>query len=230
MTLALRHRRLWQYGTLPRAAAMLASAAAWLGPVVRDIPAVRDQLERTPRGQASNRRAAAVALGLLGDLEVTQHPAIALDDPMDVVAIALAVVGATLMPPMGLDARVFDHGGRLAIRHGEMLDTIRSLETRIRESSTGERAAALHVAAAVQRIWAERWFEESDHAGPGRQGGRGCKRSVEFLSCRAVLPVRRCRRWVALRVAFAPFLGSTLRGTSNRVMKKWRMDVIFASR
>lgn len=148
---------------LPRAAAMLASAAAWLGPVVRDVPAVRDQLDRTPAGQASLRRAALVSLGLLGDLEVAHHPAIRLDDPLDVSAAALAVVCASLMPPMGIDAWTYDQSGRQAIRHGEMLDAIRSLETRIRESSTGERAAALHVVAlAVQRIRAERWFEVID--------------------------------------------------------------------
>ena len=148
---------------LPQAAALLASAAACLGPVIRDIPAVRDQLARTPAGQASHRRAAVVALGLLGDVEGVQDTEIVLDDPLDVAAAALAVVCAHLMPPMGLDARDFDQGGRQAIRHGEMLDAIRSLETRIRESSTSERAAALHVAGvAVQRVRAERWFEVVD--------------------------------------------------------------------
>ncbi|MCO4099745.1 hypothetical protein [Gemmatimonas sp.] len=148
---------------LPRAAAILASAAAWLGPVVRDIAVVRDQLDRTPGGHASHRRAAVVALGLLGDPEVATHPAIRLDDPLDVAAAALALVCASVMPPMGIDAWTYDHSGRHAIRHEAMLDAIRGLETRISESTTGERAAALHVAGvAVQRIRTERWFEVVD--------------------------------------------------------------------
>lgn len=113
--------------------------------------------------QLAPRRPAVVSLEVFGDPAVAQHRALALDDPLDVAAAALAVVCAHLMPPMGLDARDFDQGGRQAIRHREMLYAVRSLKTRIRESSTGERAAALHVAAgAVQRVRAERWFEVID--------------------------------------------------------------------
>ncbi len=148
---------------MPRAAAMLASAAAWLGPVVRDIRAVREQLDWMPAGQASNRRAVLVSLGLLGDLEVVLHPAVVLDDPLDVAAAALAVVCASLMPPMGINAPAFDQGGREAIRHRGMLEAIRNLETRVRDASTGEGAASLRVIArAVQRIRTERWFEVID--------------------------------------------------------------------
>jgi len=148
---------------LPRAAAMLASATAWLGPVVRDVPAVREQLAQLPLRLGASRRAAFVSLGLLGDLEVAQHPAIVLDDPLDVAAAAFGVVCAGLMPPMGMDAITFDQAGRPAIQGAAMLTALRTLEGRVRALANADSTAALHVAgAAVRRARAERWFEVID--------------------------------------------------------------------
>jgi hypothetical protein len=115
-------------------------------------------------GHAAGRRAALVALGLLGTPDLARHPHVRLTDPLDTEAVILAIVCSALMPPMGGEVAAFDQNGREVVRPEEMVAQVRVLEGRLREATAVDvTTASLQAAmASGRKIRTGRWFEVID--------------------------------------------------------------------
>lgn len=153
---------------LPQTTALLVPADALLGEVVRDPAWVRGLAARMGSADGAGRRAAAVALGLLGDFGPSDHHLLDLTRALDMEAACLGTVLTAMLPPMAGRRGGTPRGGTpRAASDGEpqwaqdwpsCLRTIAGLEQYALEASDGTASLGV-VARAERKIRDGRWFE-----------------------------------------------------------------------